>query len=67
MAITRPLSGRLAATMAYKLSAGHLPAHPCFRRPPMTERHGWKPVSRADDEDDDDDEEGDDENEDDDE
>jgi hypothetical protein len=35
-----------------------------LRRPPMTERHGWKPVSLADDEND---EEGDDEDEDDDE
>ena len=61
MAITRPLSGRQAATMAYKLGAGHLPAHPHSGGLPMTERNGWKPVSLADD---DDEEAGDDEEED---
>ena len=53
MAVTRPLSGRQAATMAYKIDApGLSPAHPPIRRPPMTERHGWKPVSLADDDED---------------
>jgi hypothetical protein len=50
--------------MAYKLNAGTCRRIPDSGGVPMTERHGWKPVSLADDEDD---EEGDDEDEDDDE
>lgn len=45
MAVTRPLSGRPAAAMAYKF--------------PMSDLHGWTPVALTDDgEDGDDEEEG---------
>jgi hypothetical protein len=56
MAIARRLSGRQATAMAYKLPAGQLPAQP-IRRSQMNDRHGWKPISLADDDEDGDDEE----------
>jgi hypothetical protein len=59
MALARPLSGRQAATMAYKLLAGCRRQIP-IRRLEMTDRHGWAPVSLADDEEGDDEEDEDD-------
>jgi hypothetical protein len=49
LAVTRPLSGRPAAAMAYKF--------------PMTDLRGWNAVSLTDDDEGDDEEEGEDEDE----
>ncbi|HVC04652.1 MAG TPA: hypothetical protein VND88_08235 [Candidatus Acidoferrales bacterium] len=59
LAITRPLSGRPAAAMAYKLARREAPAqHPSpTKEVPMTDLHAWKPVSLAEDDDEGDDEE----------
>jgi len=63
MVITGPLSRRQAGTMACKIMCRRSCRYiPPIRRLPMTERHGWKPVSLAeDDEDGDDGDEDDDE------
>jgi hypothetical protein len=60
LAIARPLSGRQAATMAYKLLADRRTHIPIRRTSKMTDRHGWAPASLADDEEGDDEEDEDD-------